>query len=62
MDLLPPHDPGDDSTISHNWTSELDQNRTLRPFTRTRQPSQILDLGVFAPVVLSEQFRCDVGH
>lgn len=62
MDSLPLHDPGDDSAISHNWTGELDQDRAIRLFFRTCQPSEILDPRAFALVVLPEQCSCDVGH
>ncbi|KAK5790555.1 hypothetical protein VI817_007842 [Penicillium citrinum] len=62
MDLLPPHDPGDDSAISHDRAGEVNQNRAFRPFSRVRQPSEILDLKAFAPVVLPEQLGYNVGH
>ena len=53
VDLLPPYDTSDDSAVGHDWAGEFDQDRALRPYTRSRQPAKILNLGAVAPVVLS---------
>ena len=62
VSLLPPYDTSDASTVGHDGAGELDQDRALSPDTRSRQLAKILVPGAFAPVVLSQQLGCDVGH
>jgi hypothetical protein len=59
-DMLTPNDTSDDSTVGHDWTGELNQDRALSPYTRSRQPAKILNLGAFAPVShpFTQKGRC----